>query len=1118
VSRMALANPLVHLARGVLSVLVLAGAACALVPASAGAAGLPACTDTATSSTVVSKAGSAPANSVLCLSAGAYGSPSFSTKRSSMVTLRPADGAAVTMAPKFSSTAYYTVQGFSGSSELAGVGINGSASHIEVHDSTVDGQVDVDTAQIVNGAIVIDGNRFLPWNAQGGAEGRLSVHYGGGPGTQSSGVTVSNNEFVGPGCSDGIQIGSYGVLITGNVLHGLKQGSCGPHVDAIQLYGQSHTVIRNNVLYDNETGIIAYDGGNSEVIENNAIRTTARDDEAIGCGGCRSVVIRHNTVLGSNFINLSSKPGQQTTDATVIDNVTGGGVRTDTNTGAAATYTARDYNLCNSSSNCAGSKSLTGTPVLSGGNSFTALPAATLASNSPGYDRASDASSLGVAAAGGGGAPPPPPPPADTNAPDTTITAAPADPSTSTSASFAFNASEPNPAFECKLDAGAYGDCTSPKAYSALATGTHSFSVRATDVAGNTDASPAVWTWTIKAPTDNQAPDTTITSAPADPTTSTSASIAFNANEPNPAFECKLDAGAYDDCSSPMAYSGLSVGSHTFSVRATDVAGNTDASPAVWTWTIRAASDTTAPNTTISSGPNDPSTSTGASFAFASSESASTFQCKLDAAAYALCSSPKAYTALSAGSHTFSVRATDAAGNVDASPATQTWTINAGTPPPPPPSDDQPDAAFVYSPAAPVAGQPVTFDASSATCDDTPCTYTWVDDGGDGAGGTQWPLSNGETMTFTFQGAGTKNVRVAVTDADGDSDSTVKAITVASPSAPADTTAPETTIDSGPDATTDDSTPRFAFSSSESGSTFSCRVDAGSWGACSSPWTTSPLSDGAHSVAVRATDAAGNVDASPATRSFTVSTSAPPPPPAAPPTTAITSSEPSGTTSSTSASLAFTASDRSASFSCSLDAGAYTACTSPKSYSGLSDGDHTFAVRATNASGTGAPATRRWTVSTPTAGQTLLGSSTVYSVADSNDAGSAEAFQATATSSGAAVSLLVYVDLGSSAGTLVAGIYTDANGHPGTLLSQGRQSPIAAGAWNAVGIPAAPLSAGQTYWIALLGTGGTLRFRDESGGGCRSESSSSGSLSALPSGWQTGAVWASCPLSSYATS
>ena len=88
-------------------------------------------------------------------------------------------------------------------------------------------------------------------------------------------------------------------------------------------------------------------------------------------------------------------------------------------------------------------------------------------------------------------------------------------------------------------------------------------------------------------------------------------------------------------------------------------------------------------------------------------------------------------------------------------------------------------AAYVYSPTAPATGQAVSFDASSATCADVPCTYSWADDGTDGAGGTQWPLGSGKTMSFTFQGTGVKNVRLVVTDADGDSNSTMKAITVA---------------------------------------------------------------------------------------------------------------------------------------------------------------------------------------------------------------------------------------------------------------------------------------------------------------------------------------------------
>ena len=127
------------------------------------------------------------------------------------------------------------------------------------------------------------------------------------------------------------------------------------------------------------------------------------------------------------------------------------------------------------------------------------------------------------------------------------------------------------------------------------------------------------------------------------------------------------------------------------------MAGNTDASPATRAFTVSTTTpppaDTTAPDTTISSGPTGTTSATTASFAFTSSESGSTFECKLDTGAWATCTSPKAYSGLTTGSHTFSVRATDAAGNTDATPATQTWTIQSA------PADHQPVAAYAYSPA-----------------------------------------------------------------------------------------------------------------------------------------------------------------------------------------------------------------------------------------------------------------------------------------------------------------------------------------------------------------------------------------------------------------------------------
>jgi hypothetical protein len=61
------------------------------------------------------------------------------------------------------------------------------------------------------------------------------------------------------------------------------------------------------------------------------------------------------------------------------------------------------------------------------------------------------------------------------------------------------------------------------------------------------------------------------------------ARFSFSADEPA-SFTCSLDEAAYTPCDSPMLYSGLEPGWHTFAVRATDTAGNVDPSPAQERW------------------------------------------------------------------------------------------------------------------------------------------------------------------------------------------------------------------------------------------------------------------------------------------------------------------------------------------------------------------------------------------------------------------------------------------------------------------------------------------------------------------------------------------------------
>jgi Bacterial Ig-like domain len=99
---------------------------------------------------------------------------------------------------------------------------------------------------------------------------------------------------------------------------------------------------------------------------------------------------------------------------------------------------------------------------------------------------------------------------------------------------------------------------------------------------------------------------------------------------------------------------------------------------------------------------------------------------------------------------------------------------------------------------------------------------------------------------------------------------------------PSDTTAPDTTITSGPNSPTNNTAPTFTFSGYDNVTTtaslkYQYRLDAGGWSAPSTSTTANltGLSEGAHLFEVRAVDAAGNVDATPAPSGVTVDTTQP---------------------------------------------------------------------------------------------------------------------------------------------------------------------------------------------------------------------------------------------------
>jgi hypothetical protein len=168
--------------------------------------------------------------------------------------------------------------------------------------------------------------------------------------------------------------------------------------------------------------------------------------------------------------------------------------------------------------------------------------------------------------------------PPDTTPPQTTITAGPAARTSRRSPTFRFRSSQAGSSFHCRLDAGAWRGCASPRAYRSLAFGYHVFRVRAIDPSGNVDPSPALLAFRV-------VPETRITGGPRGRTTNRNPTFRFRASGAGCTFRCRLDAGTWRRCSSPRTYRGLALGRHVFRVRAIHPRAS-DLTPAVRTFKL----------------------------------------------------------------------------------------------------------------------------------------------------------------------------------------------------------------------------------------------------------------------------------------------------------------------------------------------------------------------------------------------------------------------------------------------------------------------------------------------------------------------------------------------------
>ena len=176
---------------------------------------------------------------------------------------------------------------------------------------------------------------------------------------------------------------------------------------------------------------------------------------------------------------------------------------------------------------------------------------------------------------------------------------------------------------------------------------------------------------------------------------------------------------------------------------------------------------------------------------------------------------------------------------------------------------------------------------------------------------------------------------------------------------PPDTTAPETQLTATPENPTTSDAASVAFAGSDdrtepSALQFECSLDGAAFTACASPAQLTGLADGPHTFQVRAVDAAGNADASPASHAWTVDTTGP--------ETTIDSG-PASEDTSDSATFVFHADDPQATFACWLDGVEMGPCVSGVTYS-VAPSPHEFAVQATDAAGNlePEPAIHTWTV------------------------------------------------------------------------------------------------------------------------------------------------------------
>ncbi|HBV57991.1 MAG TPA: hypothetical protein DEB73_01880 [Candidatus Magasanikbacteria bacterium] len=418
---------------------------------------------------------------------------------------------------------------------------------------------------------------------------------------------------------------------------------------------------------------------------------------------------------------------------------------------------------------------------------------------------------------------------------------------------------------------------TSVNIQSAQADGSHTFAVRAVDAAGNTGSLNTLsYTIDTTAPAVGAVTPVAVTAGSAQTFSATYSDTVGVTNcwfYVNDALQGTMSLSGTTSGSASKSHTFSSAGSYSVKVGCND--GNYDGWGTPITVVVSAAAvpDTTAPDTTISNKPSSSTTNISATFGFSANESA-TFDCKLDTNVFFSCVSPANYSNLSSGSHTFQVRAIDAAGNVDATPDSYTWTITGNAI-----GDTVAPSVGSVTPATAVATYSQSFTASFSDSVGVVSCNLYVDSIDQGLMTLAGTTSGSASREYSFSSATSHTLQARCSDAAGNVGlGALTTVSVsAAPAVAADTAAPSTPPGLQKISNEADATPTFAWNATSDNigvTSYLIQIDNGSLidnGGSTSYTIPSNLANGTHSFKVLAKDAAGNTSP---TSSFTFTVNA----------------------------------------------------------------------------------------------------------------------------------------------------------------------------------------------------------------------------------------------------